>query len=209
MHHLPSRYIPCDGRLTASAYFDPRSPHGELRGWFRSNTAAVHFNPRSPHGERPYRYFTYLRMAGFQSTLPAWGATRSMVKTAHYVEISIHAPRMGSDGVRETGIEGSTNFNPRSPHGERPVDAPGYFCSPLFQSTLPAWGATLLFILPTLISIFQSTLPAWGATSWSMTARPASRNFNPRSPHGERLHIHQTVLRLCMISIHAPRMGSD
>lgn len=29
MHHLPSQYIPCDGRLTASAYFDPRSPHGE------------------------------------------------------------------------------------------------------------------------------------------------------------------------------------
>lgn len=29
MHHLSSRYIPCDGRLTASAYFDPRSPHRE------------------------------------------------------------------------------------------------------------------------------------------------------------------------------------
>lgn len=31
MHHLPSRYIPCDGRLTATAYFNPRSPHGERR----------------------------------------------------------------------------------------------------------------------------------------------------------------------------------
>lgn len=29
MHHLSSRYIPCDGRLTASTYFNPRSPHGE------------------------------------------------------------------------------------------------------------------------------------------------------------------------------------
>lgn len=29
MHHLPSRYIPCDGRLTASTYFNPRSPHRE------------------------------------------------------------------------------------------------------------------------------------------------------------------------------------
>lgn len=29
MHHLPSRYIPCDDRLTATAYFNPRSPHGE------------------------------------------------------------------------------------------------------------------------------------------------------------------------------------
>lgn len=29
MHHLPSRYIPCDGRLTSSAYFNPHSPQGE------------------------------------------------------------------------------------------------------------------------------------------------------------------------------------
>lgn len=29
MHHLPSRYIPCDGRLTASTYFNPHSPHRE------------------------------------------------------------------------------------------------------------------------------------------------------------------------------------
>lgn len=29
MHHLSSRYIPCDGRLTASTYFNPHSPHGE------------------------------------------------------------------------------------------------------------------------------------------------------------------------------------
>lgn len=36
MHHLPSRYIPCDGRLTATAYFNPRSSHGERHDimWF-------------------------------------------------------------------------------------------------------------------------------------------------------------------------------
>lgn len=99
MHRLPSRYIPCDGRLTASAYFDPRSPHGERRGWFRSNTAAVHFNPRSPQGSdnRPPYYALYYII--FQPTLPAWGATLTPISCKRLKTISIHAPRMGSDST--------------------------------------------------------------------------------------------------------------
>lgn len=55
MHHLPSRYIPCDGRLTASAYF--------------------------------------------KSTLPVGGTTLRFVFTDVFSNISIHAPRMGSDST--------------------------------------------------------------------------------------------------------------
>ena len=37
------------------------------------------------------------------------------------VVISIHAPRTGSD-VREADVDGQLlDFNPRSPHGERPI----------------------------------------------------------------------------------------
>ncbi len=36
---------------------------------------------------------------GFQSTLPVWGATTSSSATAACLRISIHAPRVGSDGV--------------------------------------------------------------------------------------------------------------
>ena len=65
-----------------------------------SRTSADHsdFNPRSPHGER--------------QVIPSPNARR--------VSISIHAPRMGSDG-----------YDPLRT-GDRSV----------FQSTLPAWGAT-------------------------------------------------------------------
>ena len=56
----------------------------------------------------------------FQSTLPAWGATNSRRITDASVNISIHAPRMGSD----------MNVMPVAVH-----------VIP-FQSTLPAWGAT-------------------------------------------------------------------
>ena len=34
-------------------------------------------------------------------------------------------------------------------------------------------------------------------------------NFNPRSPHGERQRLHRRERRLLLISIHAPRTGSD
>ena len=75
MHHLPSRYISCDGSLTASAYFDPRSPQGS--------------------DNRPPYYALYYII--FQSTLPAWGATQANGTDNYGITISIHAPRMGSD----------------------------------------------------------------------------------------------------------------
>ena len=104
--------------------------------------AAEHFNPRSPHGER----LRYVALVGtrrtFQSTLPARGATVHVVDFPLDIGISIHAPRTGSDvflrlqafvGLRFQSTlpaRGATkptfvisvtisDFNPRSPHGER------------------------------------------------------------------------------------------
>ena len=37
----------------------------------------------------------------------------------------------------------------------------------------------------------------------------AHNNFNPRSPHGERLYAHGKNNVRMVISIHAPRTGSD
>ena len=58
------------------------------------------------------------------------------------LNISIHAPRVGSDHRAETMARHSQHFNPRSPCGERLLEpAPPKRLS-LFQSTLPVWGAT-------------------------------------------------------------------
>ena len=125
------------------------------------------FNPRSPHGERLGINHQQLGACRFQSTLPARGATAVNGKKYATGEISIHAPRTGSDlqGLRtvfarrtisihaprtgsdresEKGFGKATNFNPRSPHGERPSS--------------DSVGALTV-------------------------------NFNPRSPHGERQYI--------------------
>ena len=78
--------------------------------------------------------------------------------------ISIHAPRTGSDDLQWMFVDDTSNFNPRSPHGER-------------------------------LNSFASGLRLL--------------NFNPRSPHGERLRTNFSTDRNGIISIHAPRTGSD
>ncbi len=55
------------------------------------------FNPRSPHGERLSSNFDLMLLFLFQSTLPAWGATSLHIVQHKHKNISIHAPRMGSD----------------------------------------------------------------------------------------------------------------
>ena len=59
------------------------------------------------------------------------------------------------------------------------------------------------------LMIFQSTLPAGGATSCRTLCPAASENFNPRSPQGERRCCSIRDIGLRLISIHAPRRGSD
>ena len=122
----------------------------------------------------------------FQSTLPARGATYLLTRMVVSPLISIHAPRTGSDTACWATAPSRSNFNPRSPHGERPGESSISSQLSQFQSTLPARGATLLVNGLWHDQIFQSTLPARGAT-------------------GERAH----TARMLLISIHAPRTGSD
>ena len=101
--------------------------------------------------------------------------------------ISTHAPRTGSDDANRLFCLTHGYFNPRSPHGERRCS---YLpCGRLqrISTHAPRTGSDVFAQdVEFLDSAFQPTLPARGATS----AKGASRrddNFNPRSPHGERL----------------------
>ena len=78
------------------------------------------------------------------------------------------------------------NFNPRSPHGERRGTQKNAQPARIFQSTLPARGATQTVTGAGRLSKFQSTLPARGATLTPARGRLHKNHFNPRSPHGER-----------------------
>ena len=123
--------------------FNPRSPCGERRacpeqqnvvhvisihaprvGSDRNGLACGlsdrNFNPRSPCGERPSFFSSSILFRIFQSTLPVWGATAKRGRLAGFLRISIHAPRVGSDGCWQCRQAGFGYFNPRSPCGERP-----------------------------------------------------------------------------------------
>ena len=145
--------------------FNPRSPHGERR--LSAPTAPrkpSHFNPRSPHGERQSQHHRKEDAVRFQPTLPARGATNLDTDGFQREMISTHAPRTGSDLTCVRNLQRSTNFNPRSPHGERRAS-----CLEQFD-----------------FEEFQPTLPARGATRYPHPGRYAQHHFNPRSPHGER-----------------------
>ena len=152
----PLKFIPPD--------FNPRSPHGERLGARGAKNENQYFNPRSPHGERPAAYYDFVRSLEFQSTLPAWGATTRFCSNRGFTifqstlpawgatygitsiptgaRISIHAPRMGSDNKVTPFSLVLKDFNPRSPHGERLMVNSAIIRIYIFQSTLPAWGAT-------------------------------------------------------------------
>ncbi len=122
----------------------------------------------------------------FQSTLPAWGATPIEETPDEQQQVSIHAPRVGSDSPARADPTDPGSFNPRSPRGERRETMSVLSTLLKFQSTLPAWGATPEDERMVRGWMFQSTLPAWGAT-------------HPSNPCADS----------CLVSIHAPRVGSD
>ena len=170
-------------------YFNPRSPRGK-----RLSTRAWHwrtcpnFNPHSPQGERHLegRAIAHgvcisihaphggsdspsssvaAKPTDFNPRSPWGGATLHSHRVEYPRRISIHSPRGGERPKMGAIIISSTYFNPRSPRGERRSVSVRHVQLFIFQSTLPAGGATCLKLHRCL---------------------PRMKNFNPRSPRGER-----------------------
>ena len=122
----------------------------------------------------------------FQSTRPAWGATPAIPPSVPHSVVSIHAPRVGRDDDNWCWS----------------------FSSAEFQSTRPAWGATIVSRVRDEGQRFQSTRPAWGATGicvYFVAARAVSIHA-PRV--GRDIRTRSALCFLC-VSIHAPRVGRD
>ena len=166
------------------------------------------FNPHSPRGERR-RYSKWSAYHDpFQSTLPARGATVSGSGRGIGRPISIHTPREGSDLFVCRNHPMDDNFNPHSPRGERRPFAQVRLRQALFQSTLPARGATFPGSNDRPGGAFQSTLPARGATGpTSDIARLKGISIHTPREGSDRRKSPQR--RKHIISIHTPREGSD
>ena len=99
-------------------------------------------------------------MATFQSTLPLRGATR------------LEARRLLI----------CTDFNPRSPCGERLGNQQTMQLADIFQSTLPLRGATAPYAVLECSCLFQSTLPLRGATITLPSWQTATAIFQSTLP---------------------------
>ena len=104
---------------------------------------ATHFNPRSPHGERPAAEAWNQLMEAISTHAPRTGSDLWQVAQEIHTSISTHAPRTGSDQYVDLTSDAIIDFNPRSPHGERPQGLACLHLQAPFQPTLPARGATI------------------------------------------------------------------
>ena len=146
----------------------------------------------------------------FQSTLPAWGETGRRGHPADRRTISIHSPRMGRDRTCATETRPTADFNPLSPHGERPGKQRPRRSATLISIHSPRMGRDrpctdggkqdghISIHSPRMgrdqpracecrsfpdISIHS---PRMGRDKSPRLPQAAQNHFNPLSPHGER-----------------------
>ena len=166
---------PCGERLSSAcvhaivlSYFNPRSPCGERHFVSGTHSTGALFQSTLPvWGATAWRGYKSERRgisihaprvgsdhrrvhpaddhADFNPRSPGGERRRSAAGWCRQRAISIHAPRVGSDRQRSPSHPPPTYFNPRSPCGERRVYSRPAWTGRIFQSTLPVWGATLIF----------------------------------------------------------------
>ena len=102
------------------------------------------------------------------------------------------------------------HFYPRSPRGERRSKSSFFWAGILFLSTLPARGATKVYLNVALQGTFLSTLPARGATDAQQGKKAGTKKISIHAPReGSDVDGDELALVQDVISIHAPREGSD
>ena len=167
----------------------------------------------------------------FQSTLPARGATLLLLSPGASRRISIHAPRTGSDGGAFRDVPRAAVISIHAPRTGSDTTAGRAFTRQRISIHAPrtgsdpartcGWSASAISIhAPRTGSDNQPRMktcridisihaPRTGSDRGNPAFRPSYRNFNPRSPHGERPTRIRARRKSQRISIHAPRTGSD
>ena len=119
---------------------------------------------------------------------PLTGSDKEPDSNQRNPDISIHAPLTGSDRLRLGQSLPDPDFNPRSPHRERQkrprTSREG---NVIFQSTLPSQGATHRESIRLLLMYISIHAPLTGSDRPCLAPPSFLFNFNPRSPHRERL----------------------
>ena len=173
-----------------SKYISIHAPRagGDCRHALRRR-GLYHFNPRPPCGERRITFLVCCaNCCNFNPRSPCGERRGAGRRIRGNRLISIHAPRAGSDIQKLAFLSDSLGF----------------------QSTLPVRGATQRQKNRWVLFFISPPAPRAGSDDEPRAGRGVPRDFNPRSPCGERREFGQYATAASQqISIHAPRAGSD
>ena len=124
------------------------------------------FNPRSPDGERPPRLRVVARRFDISIHAPRMGSDlAALVPPANGITFQSTLPGWGATMAIHLSTPHSGDFNPRSPDGERPYGTPGELIPKNFNPRSPDGERRDDTTHGCIGGRFQSTLPGWGATS--------------------------------------------
>ena len=152
-----------------------------------------------------------IRGGVFLSTLPARGATGSQPVNIPLGDISIHAPREGSDAGTSTRCAATAYFYPRSPRGERLQHLAADKRVLHISIHAPREGSDQRLLLLDLGQVVISIhAPREGSDIDARTLSDTSRGISIHAPReGSDLELGLQGGDALGISIHAPREGSD
>ena len=143
----------------------------------------------------------------FQSTLPWRERPKRFPNKIKHVRISIHAPMKGATRHNTQLRPGKQDFNPRSHEGSDPCSLQSLRCSVAISIHAPMKGATWKHMLIIHFTLFQSTLP-WRERLENAYFNMVNQQFQSTLPWRERLLSTWYIIRMMMISIHAPMKGA-
>ena len=189
-------------------YFNPRSPSGLRLGRLRCTAFRMPFQSTQPEWAATTQKFKQVLFGLFQSTQPEWAATICKVMPNAFVDISIHAARVGCDRlIRRIDGEGRISI-----HAARVgCDNISALCllTELISIHAARVGCDLHIVLQYLHrQNFNPRSPS-GLRPSTFSGLRASAYFNPRSPSGLRLPDKWRHSDKKEISIHAARVGCD
>ena len=147
----------------------------------------------------------------FQSTLPVRGATlRRNISYENLTNFNPRSPCGERHQLVQIYVGFHQNFNPRSPCGERLVYRQATTRPNHFNPRSPCGERRRIRTQSTSTSAyFNPRSPCGERPSTKPKRARLTRHFNPRSPCGERPIDELVGHEVKRISIHAPRAGSD
>ena len=168
--------------------FNPRSPWGERHSEIYKIKRSLFISIHAPRGGSDRHIYVVPRnLNGFQSTLPVGGAT--------------------SEEHRRSTV--NSDFNPRSPWGERRRPAAAASATEAISIHAPRGGSDLHRPCSSFAPSYFNPRSPWGERPRCSFKLPSWFLFQSTLPVGGATFDVQQRFRIVCISIHAPRGGSD